>query len=76
MSKFPLQATRTPSGHGHRGNGPAPTVRYAGPPMWPGITTGNNALCLCTWAHRGGRMEVKFANRMCGEPGHAGSGRG
>lgn len=59
-----------------RGNGPAPAVRYAGPLMWPGITTGNNALCLCTWAHRDGRMEVKFANRMCGEPGHAGSGRG
>jgi hypothetical protein len=34
-------------------------------PLWPGITTGNDARCSCTWAPRGGVMQIKVANSSC-----------
>lgn len=75
MSRYPLQATRTPAG-GRASGGPPPAVRYAAQPIWPGITTGYNALCLCTWAMFQGVYQVKYASAMCAVAGHARSSRG
>lgn len=42
-------------------------AREVAPVMWPGISTGHRADCLCSWAYHHGRarMEVKFANSLC-----------
>lgn len=44
-------------------------------PIWPGITTGFNARCQCTWAAHGGTYQVKYANAMCAVTGHRATGR-
>lgn len=32
---------------------------------WPGITTGNDARCWCTWAPMAGVMQVKHLHAGC-----------
>lgn len=58
-----IRATHTPDGLPVTG-GPPP-ARYATQPPWPGITTGHDAHCQCTWAWRHGRMELKYVNTLC-----------
>lgn len=39
---------------------------------WPGIMAegGPPSRCLCSWAWRGGRMEVKYVSAACPVRGH------
>jgi hypothetical protein len=36
-----------------------------GMPPWPGITTGHDARCDCTWAPRDGVYQVKYQSAGC-----------
>ena len=38
---------------------------YRTVPLWPGITWGRDARCSCSWAWRGGVMEVKVRSAAC-----------
>lgn len=60
-----IRATRAPDGaRGHR-MGPE-SVRYATQPMWPGVTWGWDARCLCSWAFgAGGVYQVKTPDALC-----------
>lgn len=33
--------------------------------LWPGITWGHNALCLCSWSYRFGVAQVKVLSGIC-----------
>ena len=33
--------------------------------LWPGITTGFDARCTCTWAPMGGVYQVKVRDALC-----------
>jgi hypothetical protein len=59
-----IRATHTPDGYPPAGGGPQP-VRYATSALWPGITTGHDARCSCTWARWHGTYQVKFRDAMC-----------
>jgi hypothetical protein len=59
-----LRATRTPEG-GPAAGGPQNSVRYAVQAAWPGISTGWDARCSCTWVMRDGVYQVKFRDAMC-----------
>ena len=60
-----IKATHTPSGARHGGGGVPATVRYASGIPWPGITTGHDARCSCTWASYGGVYQVKYLDASC-----------
>jgi hypothetical protein len=59
-----LRAMRTPP-CGPATGGPPNSVRYAVHAAWPGIRTGWDARCSCTWAQRGGVYQVKYRDAMC-----------
>jgi hypothetical protein len=45
--------------------------------MWPGITTGHDARCRCTWAYLGAVYQVKVRDALCvTHSGYALVGRG
>lgn len=69
------RATRVMDGLPAAG-GPPQAARHQAPPLWPGITTGCNALCSCTWAMRNGTYQVKVTNAMCTVLDHRGPARG
>ena len=71
-----IRATHVPAGSRATG-GQQATVRYAVSPIWPPVTTGHDAFCMCTWVWRAGAMRMKYANAMCPNTGHAkAAGRG
>jgi hypothetical protein len=47
---------------------------YTSNPAWPGISTGHNAFCLCTWAMKDGLYQVKNRNLACPLKGHGRAG--
>ena len=40
-------------------------VRYEANAFWPGITTGRDAWCTCTWAWYRGVWQVKALHAIC-----------
>jgi len=40
-------------------------LRLKAPVLWPGITTGDNAMCSCSWSYLGGVRQVKMRNGSC-----------
>jgi hypothetical protein len=58
-----VTATRAPSGSTAARQYDRGVYRTA--PMWPGITWGNDARCSCSWAFRGGVMQVKARSGAC-----------
>jgi hypothetical protein len=47
------------------GGAPPSRTGYSGSRIWPGITTGLNASCSCTWATFDGQYQVKFRDALC-----------
>jgi hypothetical protein len=43
----------------------ATTPGYRGIGIWPGITSGFNANCTCTWATHAGQYQVKYKDALC-----------
>ncbi len=57
------RGTRTPEGAAAAR--PHGTGIYREVPLWPGITWGYDARCLCSWAVRYGVMQVKVESAAC-----------
>jgi hypothetical protein len=60
-----IKATHVPRSNARSGGGIPATVRYGTENMWPGIFTGFNALCTCTWAPYQGKYQVKRRDGAC-----------
>jgi len=50
-------------------------VQRASQRIWPGITDGFDARCLCTWAFHRGVYQVKYTSPLCLHENHARHGR-
>jgi hypothetical protein len=62
----PLTATRAPLGStAARHYDQAAETAVAAVRLWPGITWGQGDGCLCSWAFRGGAMQVKVRSGAC-----------